>query len=281
MWDRNTLVTPEALHSWYHDFNDLGYMAIYRGNDKKPTERIASFVFDSQEDGWAKLSRTVMDQTSGGGVLTIYIARHEKDTSGYTNRYSAPMNIGGALAGMNGPAQPSITQDQVERMVEIKATKMLEEYKLKSKIEALEQENDDLRKGRGKTKGIQATINGIGAALEDNPTLAGIVSPILMGLAAKFLGIGGDEQMAHAMNGPTPPPRKIVHQFSDNSQNDQSDNESGEEVDEDYTEDEFLRIQNAVNELSQVFDDPITILEKIAAYAVKNPAMAKSLLNNL
>lgn len=280
MWDRNTLVTPEALHSWYHDFNDLGYMAIYRGNDKKPTERIASFVFDSQEDGWNKLSRTVMDQTSGGGVLTIYIARHEKDTSGYTNRYSAPMNYGGAVAGMNGPAQPSITQDQVERMVELKATKMLEEYKLKSKIEALEQENEDLRKGRGKTKGIQATINGIGAALEDNPTLAGMVSPILMGLAAKFLGIGGDEQMAHTMNG-TPPSRKVVHQYSDDTPNDQSENGLDTEVDEDFTEEEFLRIQNAINDLSAVFDDPITTLEKIAAYAVKNPTMAKSLLNNL
>ncbi len=280
MWGNNTLLSPEALHAWYQDFNDIGYMAIYRGNDKKPTERIASIVFDSPEDGWNKLSRTVQDQTAGGGLLTIYLARHEKDTSGYTNRYSAPIAYGGAVAGMNGPAQPSITQDQVERMVELKATKMLEEYKLKSKIEALEQENEDLRKGRGKTKGIQATINGIGAALEDNPTLAGMVSPILMGLAAKFLGIGGDEQMAHAMNG-TPPSRKVVHQYSDDTPNDQSENGLDTEVDEDFTEEEFLRIQNAINDLSAVFDDPITTLEKIAAYAVKNPTMAKSLLNNL
>jgi len=274
MWGNNTLNNPEALYSWYQDFNDIGYMAIYRGNDKKPTERIASFVFDSQEDGWNKLSRTVIDQTSGGGLLTIYLARHEKDTSGYTNRYSAPIQYGGAVAGMNGPAQPSITQDQVERLVEIKANKMLEDYKLKTKIEQLEAENEDLRKGRGKTKGLQATINGIGAALEDNPTLAGIVAPLASALLTKLLGIG-DAQMAHAMNGPLPP-RKVVHQYSENS-----NTESESESDEEYTEEEFLRIQNAVNELSQVFDDPITILEKIAAYAVNNPAMAKSLLNNL
>ncbi|MBK9718278.1 MAG: hypothetical protein IPO85_12360 [Saprospiraceae bacterium] len=152
MWGNNTLNNPEALHSWFNDFNDMGYMAIYRGNEKKPNERIASFVFDSPEDGWNKLSRTVIDQTASGGLLTIYVARHEKDTSGYTNRYSSPIQYGGAVAGINGPSQPSITQDQVERMVEIKATKMLDEYKLKSRIESLEQENEDLRKGREKLK---------------------------------------------------------------------------------------------------------------------------------
>lgn len=275
MWGNNTLNNPEALYSWYNDFNDIGYMAIYRGNDKKPTERIASFVFDSQEDGWNKLSRTVMDQTSGGGLLTIYLARHEKDTSGYTNRYSAPIQYGGAVAGMNGTAQPSITQDQVERLVEIKANKMLEDYKLKTKIEQLEAENEDLRKGRGKTKGLQATINGIGAALEDNPTLAGIVAPLASALLTKLLGIGTDPQMANAMNGPATP-RKVVHQYSEDK-NTEIENDSEEE----FTDEEFLRIQNAVNDLSQVFDDPITTLEKIAAYAINNPTMAQSLLNNL
>ena len=176
---------------------------------------------------------------------------------------------------MNGPAQPSITQDQVERLVEIKANKMLEDYKLKTKIEQLEAENEDLRKGRGKTKGLQATINGIGAALEDNPTLAGIVAPLASALLTKLLGIGTDPQMAHAMNGPAPP-RKVVHQYSEGQ-----DAESENESEDDYSDEEFLRIQNAVNELSQVFEDPITILENIAAYAVNNPDMAKSLLNNL
>ncbi|MBK9718279.1 MAG: hypothetical protein IPO85_12365 [Saprospiraceae bacterium] len=70
-----------------------------------------------------------------------------------------------------------------------------------------------------------------------------------------MLGIG-DAQMTHAMNGPLPP-RKIVHQFSED-QNAESEDDS----EEDYTEEEFLRIQNAVNDLSQVFDDPITTLGK-------------------
>ncbi len=280
MWGVSSLNTVEALYSWFESLNDVGYFSIYRGNEKKPAERITSNTFTDIQSGWVKLLNAVSDQTAAGGVLTIYVAKHEKDTSGFTTRYSAVIQMNG-MASMNGPANQSasLSGEQIEGLISRKAEKLLEEFKTQQRIDQLEQENDDLRKGRGKVKGFQGMINGLGELLENNPALTALLAPLITAITSKVIG---GNNMAPVMTGP--PPRKIRMQgFPQNTElpQDEENEEFEESENDEYSQEDFNRIAQCLADMSEVFDDPIEIFEKIAAYAIKNPEMAKTLLKSI
>jgi len=157
--------------------------------------------------------------------------------------------------------------ESLKKKVALETKKALDDYKKDLRIEQLEDEIEDLKKGRGRTKGIQATINGIGDMLENNPTLVSLLSPIISAIAGKLMG---NVQPQVAMTGT--PPRNIHMEGI----------ESEAENPEEYSEEEMARLfENLTRIESCLEQDPLELLEKLANFCEKNPTMAKSLLTNL
>lgn len=251
--------TLESLKDWFYSLNGINYWTIYKGPEKKTSERIMSYSYDSESEGWEKLSQMISNLTLGGGLFTIYAGRNEKDASGFTVRFSS--NPAWNQMHPSGPGIAGVpTAEGIAAIVEEK----IEAYKKDKLIEDLQAEIEDLRKGRGKPSAIQSTINGIGELLENNPTLVQVIQPIIHAIASKLMGVTPAQPV---MAGP---PREIK---TDGIAEDQS---------EEYSENDITIILESLNSIGESLDaDPIELIQKLQKFCAGNPAMAKSLLSNL
>lgn len=253
----------DSLRDWFYSLNGVSYWTIYKGPEKKVSERIMSYSYETVEGGWEKMSTMISNLSMGGGTFTIYCGKGERDAAGFTVRFSSnPMmaSMRGIDGGFNG------TGESIKEIVALETHKAIEEYKKDLRIEQLEGEIEDLKKGRGRAKGIQATINGIGDMLENNPTLVSLLSPIITAIAGKLMG-GQTPQMA--MNGIQRPIQM---------EGIESDSENPDE----YSEEEMAKLFENLTRIEATLEqDPLELLEKLANFCDKNPAMAKSLLTNL
>lgn len=250
------------LQSWFESLTKHGYWSIYRGNDKKPGERTASITYDNLENGWQALQNALAIQTNaGGGLFTIYVANSEKDTSGFTTRFSSAISLNGFPAAQQNGQIGSV--ENIGSIVEKAVTERIAAYEKDREIQDLQQEIVELKKSK-RSKGISGLLNQFGELLEENQNLANMITPIIHGFAAKFLG--NNLPVAPAING-----TGITHSFS---------NDTEEENSMEYSEDDMNRLANCINELGKHFEDPISLLEKFTQFVQKDPAMAKSILNS-
>jgi len=247
------------------DLNKHGHYSIYRGGEKKPSERIASGAYETPESGWQSLQQAISIQTRGGGLFTIYVSNKETDSSGYTTRYSAQIQMNGLPN--TGESQHQVASpDQIGALVAAKVKESMDRFHLEKKIEDLQNEIETVRKDKRK-KGILGFFSDTAEMLEENPTMAQILAPVIHGIAARFLG-----NYAHgtvpAMNG-GPGTTNISHEVGP-----VSDQES-------WTDEEIERILNCMSVVSSHMENPIEVLEKIAVFVQTNPEQAKLILGNL
>ncbi len=260
MFNSSSLTNIEHLRDWFMATDRHGYVSLYRGSEKKTGERIFASTYQTAEDGWQLLQHQLIAQTVGGGLFTIYIARDEKDTSGFTTRYSSPI----ALAGLNGIQQSSaINPEAIQGMISARVNEAIGEYKKDRLIEDLQDQLKEKNKA-SRNKGITGMLSSIGEVLEENPTLATIVSPLIQGIVAKFLGTSSMPVMAGT-------PRNITHVKDD----------SDESQDEEFTEDENQKISEGFALLQKHFDDPVNVFYKICNWIDQNPDQAKMLFNSI
>jgi hypothetical protein len=250
--------TLDSLKDWFYSLNGINYWTIYKGPEKKTSERIMSYSYDSESEGWEKLSQMISNLTLGGGLFTIYAGRNEKDASGFTVRFSS--NPAWNQMHPSGPGIAGLpTTESIAAIVEEK----IEAYKKDKLIEDLQSEIEDLRKGRGKPSVFQTTINGIGELMENNPTLVQVIQPLIQAIAARMMGVTPQPVM-------TGTPRKIQTEgISDDAPME-------------YSEDDITHILDTLNIIAEALDtDPVELLGKLQKFCSANPAMAKSLLSNL
>ncbi len=256
----------QDLRDWFFAIDKHGYWSIYRGGEKKSGERVASQFYDSdnKESGWQTLQSLLGMQLADGGLFTVYVASSEKDSSGYTVRFSVPIQLQ-SLQGshINGVSTPEAIQAIVSTHVEQRLEAYKRERDKQDEIELLKAELQEA-KTKKRDQGIAGVLNDIGNVLEENPTMASIMAPIIQGIAAKFLGHFAP--MNTAMTGPT-------HEVSEES--------NPEDNNEEYTDEEMERIFNCFAVLEKHFGDPISTLEKLVAFVEKNPENAKMLINNI
>lgn len=264
----NSFTNLNDLKEWFFALPELHYYSLY-GDGKK---RIESQSFVDRGEGWEVISKRVMALTGNfGGNITIYVGKTEKDTNGFTVVFNSPMYGHAAVVNQ----APGIGAPEVQNMLQAEIKKALDDYKKDQEIENLRAELIEAKRGK-RNKGISGTISEFGEILEEYPILSNMLGPFVSGFANKiFNAPTGD--MNYAMTGP--PARKIVHQTVEEAESDQIN--ASETIEEEYTEEEVERIMIALNKLSQVFDDPIDLLEKFSNFAEKNPTMAKSLLSQL
>lgn len=264
----NSFTNLNDLKDWFFSLPELHYYTLY-GEGKK---RIESQTFVDRGEGWEVISRRVMALTGNfGGNITIYVGKTEKDTNGFTVVFNSPMY--GNAAAVN--QAPGIGAPEIQSTIQAEIKKALDDYKKDQEIENLKAEIVEIKRGK-RNKGINGVFSEIGETLEENPTLASMLAPFISGLAAKFFNTPTGD-MNYAMTGP--PARKIVHQTVEEAESDQIN--ASETIEEEYTEEEIERIMISLNKLSQVFDDPIDLLEKFSNFAEKNPTIAKNLLSQL
>lgn len=264
----NSFTNLNDLKDWFFSLPELHYYTLY-GEGKK---RIESQTFVDRGEGWEVISKRVMALTGNfGGNITIYVGKTEKDTNGFTVVFNSPMY--GNAAAVN--QAPGIGAPEIQSTIQAEIKKAIDDYKKDQEIENLKAEIVEIKRGK-RNKGINGVFSEIGETLEENPTLASMLAPFISGLAAKFFNTPTGD-MNYAMTGP--PARKIVHQTVEEAESDQIN--ASETIEEEYTEEEIERIMIALNKLSQVFDDPIDLLEKFSNFAEKNPTIAKNLLSQL
>jgi len=242
-----------------------GYYSIYRGPEKTPKERISSGSYESIETGWQTLQQAINIQTKGGGLFTIYVSSKETDSSGYTTRYSAQIQMNGLPN--TGESQHQVASpDQIGALVAAKVKESMDRFHLEKKIEDLENEIETVRKDKRK-KGILGFFSDTAEMLEENPTMAQILAPVIHGIAARFLG-----NYAHgtvpAMNG-VPGTTNISHEVGPLAE------------EHDWTEEEVAVILGCMDILSAHMEDPITVLKKLTVFVQTNPDQAKLILGNL
>lgn len=264
----NSFTQLNDLKDWFFSLPEVHYYTLY-GEGKK---RIESQTFVDRGEGWEVISKRVMALTGNfGGNITIYVGKTEKDTNGFTVVFNSPM-YGNTAAVNQGPA---IGAPEVQNMLQAEIKKALDDYKKDQEIENLKAELIEAKRGK-RNKGISGTLSEFGEILEEYPIISNMLAPFVSGLANKIFNAPVDAPN-YAMTGP--PARKIVHQTVEEAESDQIN--ASETIEEEYTEEEVERIMIALNKLSQVFDDPIDLLEKFSNFAEKNPTMAKSLLSQL
>lgn len=257
MFQSSSITNLNDLQTWFNSLDKHGYWVVYRGHEKKPGERAASGSYESVETGWLALSQSISIQTQGGGLFTVYVSKNEKDTSGYTTRFASAIGIGGVPMMQGGIGSP----ESIGALVAAQVSEKMEAYKKDRMIEDLLSVIQDLKKGKGRKRGISGLLSDFGELLEENQNLANIVTPIIHGLAARFLGNLDSNRM--------PSVAGIHHQAG----------KDPDAPDEEFSEEEVQRLVDCVNRLIVHFDDPIGMLEKFTAFVDENPENAKLMLN--
>lgn len=261
----NSIISIEALQSWFFNSKKHGYISIYRGFEKLPKERISVITYDSLDDGWNQLSRLVMDNTAYGGLLTIYLTDKESDNNGFTVRYNSSQfgnrNEQSSISGINSESIGAI----VSKEIDLFKKDFLKDQEIADLKMQLQEKNKKSKKGT-----ITGLMSEIGEAMEENPTLAGIITNIASAFIAKFMS--SDQNQMPAISGP--PKTKIDHIR-------EADSDQNLEESEEYSEIELERIAVCLEKLKLINNDPIYVLEKISNFIEKNPDQAKSLLTNL
>lgn len=259
MFQSSSITNLNDLQTWFNSLDKHGYWVVYRGPEKKPGERAASGSYESVETGWLALSQSISIQTQGGGLFTIYVSKNEKDTSGYTTRFASSIGIGGLPMMQGAIGSP----DSIGALVAAQVSEKMEAYKKDRMIEDLESEIQELKKGKGRKRGISGLLADFGELLEENQNLANIVTPIIHGIAARFLG--------NMDSGRMPSVAGIHHQAG----------KDPDSPDEEFSEEEVQRLVNCVNRLSEHFEDPISLLERFANFVDENPENAKFMLQSI
>lgn len=259
MYPTSSITEINDLYSWFEKSNKHGYWSIYRGLDKKPGERVASGIYEEPESGWQALSNQLLIQTKGGGVFTVYLSNSEKDSSGYTTRYST---VSGFSA-INGINQSGInSSEHIDSIAEKLANQKIAEFQKQQEIEALKADIELIKKNK-KSKGISGVFADIGEILEENPTFANILTPIIHGIAARFLG--NFNTSPASINGI--PPDTITTQAA--------------EYDELITESNIQDILFILTTFKNHFGDYVGTLNKLSQWINANPDQAKLILNQL
>lgn len=260
MYQASAITNIQDLQVWFEGLDRHGYWTIYRGNEKKPSERASSGVYESIESGWLALSQSLTIQTQGGGLFTVYVSRNEKDTSGFTTRFASSINIGLPYMQQQGIHATA----SIGALVQAQVSEQMEAFKKDQEIESLHQTIEDLKKGKGRKKGISGILSDFGELLEENQNLANIVTPIIHGIAARFLG---------NMDGKMPAIAGISHTAGDDPEKDKTANEN------EYTEDEINQLVDCINRLSIHFDNPIELLQNFTEFVEKDPVKAKMMIS--
>jgi hypothetical protein len=259
MFQSSSITNLNDLQTWFNSLDKHGYWVVYRGPEKKPGERAASGSYESVETGWLALSQSISIQTQGGGLFTVYVSKNEKDTSGYTTRFASSIGISGLPMMQGGIGSP----DSIGALVAAQVSEKMEAYKKDRMIEDLETEIQELKKGKGRKRGISGLLSDFGELLEENQNLANIVTPIIHGIAARFLG--------NMDSGRMPSVAGIHHQAG----------KDPDSPDEEFSEEEVQRLVNCVNRFSEHFEDPISLLERFANFVDENPENAKFMLQSI
>lgn len=165
------------------------------------------------------------------------------ETANSSHGYTEYMEVQSSAAAISGPSMMPGYVGGVENYIADK----LALYDKERKIEELQARLEEKEQGSG----IQKVLNRV---LEEAP-----ISELIMALATKFLGTGA---VNPAING-----------VKQRIQDDMETEELGPE--------DQQRLADAITRISVHFPDIVAAMEKLAAFIENNPAMAKSLVNQM
>lgn len=248
----------DDLRRWFLEMvHKHGYYSVYNGHEKNSKDRLSSLSYTDNDHGWRQLQDLITMHSSPGALFTVYVSSSEKDTGGLTTHYS----VGYGSSSQSGIAgAPSVGSDAISQIASDIANRKIEEFKKDLEIENLKAEINEIKKsGRRKKGGLLADL---GEMLEEYPTLAGVLAPVVNSIAGRFLGNFAPAGAAGAIAGV---PDKITHVAGPDP----------DDMDEDFADNEVARIMNCMSRLSRHFEDPVEVLEKVADAADKDPDKVK------
>ena len=228
----------ESLKLWFMQ-SHKPYFSIWTGFSKDTKDlAFRNSAIDDLEDSWNLLEQIITDKTAGGGKVTIFVTEVKNSSAGYTEYLEIAGNNNTAIAGPS-----NLNNNFIGGINEYIADKMAM-YDKDRQIEELKAQISNKDEGTG----VNKLFNRL---LEEAP-----IAELIMALCAKFLGTG----ITPAINGPKK--ERITEDLE-------------EEI---LSENDQMRMQNAIHRLSIHFPDIVQAMEKLADFVESNPSLAKSFI---
>lgn len=250
-YEEGVIQNIEDLKQWFSLNQKQGepnpYFSIYRGPEQKPDRMVFRNESVSETDrAWSMIEDVLEMHTGNGGLFRVFITDRPKGNVGLHTIYrisGAGLQNQAGIGNMAGGGGMFGLYSNAREMVEAEVAKERKFWELEQRIESLKAEQD-------------AKVGQMDNIIQE-------FLPVAKDLARAF----GMKMMGAHPGAQTQMP--MGHHYSD----DNPDQESGTF--------DYERIDPALDQLSRVFPDTESAMEKLAKWAAANPDLAKNMLNQI
>lgn len=235
----------DAVKSWFLQAKKP-FWSVFTGFSKDAKDlAMKNSTIDDVEQSWELLEEIITNKTEGGGRVTIYITEVKNSSHGYTEYLEIAATNQAAVSGAAhiGNQNPFFGIGGIQEYIDSKILIADKDRQIKDLQDALEEKE--------KGTGIGKLWNKI---LDEAP-----LQELMMAIAAKVLGPAA---FAPPINGP-----RITDDAESNV--------------EELSEADQEKLHNAILRISAVFPNVVEVMSNLADFIEKNPAMAKSFLNQM